>query len=95
MCGLHLAELYTQMPRFIEEKADWHLFSTVTSEPGTIFESLVSNLNEEFSSFVSDINKAAHIAIPKTKAHDKVKPWECWWFNDELQGCQTQSTYCS
>ena len=24
-------------------------------------------------------------AIPQTKPHDKAKPWECWWFDDNCK----------
>ena len=72
-------------PRLIPEKADWDLFEAVGEHscPDPSLSELV--LEPEESGFVEDIMHAALKAIPQTKPHDKAKPWECWWFDDNCK----------
>ena len=72
-------------PRFIHEKADWDLFHSLTDLPSPDTNPSELCLDAKLSSFVEGINKAALQSIPQTKRHDKAKPWECWWFNEECK----------
>ena len=89
LTAIQLEPLKTALPfssRFIEKKANWGLFTRLTSEPvAPLSETSASDLEGELDSLIAGINKAAHKAIPKTKPHDKVKPWDCWWFNDDCK----------
>ena len=69
-------------PRYMEEKADWELFHSLTSQSDKPIE---SELNLKLSSLIDEIEGAKLKSIPLTKAHDKVKPWECWWFNEDCK----------
>lgn len=77
------------IPHFIEEKADWKLFRSITEQSDKPIE---SNINLKLSSILTEIDEAKHKAIPVTKSHDKVKPWECWWFDEECKEAKKNYT---
>ena len=61
-------------PRFLQEKADWNLFQSLTDQPDSDINKLNVSLDDKLSSLVGGINQAALKSIPRTKLHDKAKP---------------------
>ena len=79
------SETVSFSPRFIQEKADWNLFQSLTDQSDTGINLQNASLDDKLSNLVGGINQAALKSIPTTKFHDKAKPWECWWFNENCK----------
>ena len=71
-------------PRFISERADWDKFKQVSSEDVPSVDGS-GHLEDSFETLTKVLMKSANIAIPVTKKHDKIAPWECWFFNEKCK----------
>ena len=73
-------------PRFIYSKADWKKLGELTDKPITPPESeQIVSMENKLTTFVDAAFRAASKSIPTTKPHDKIPPWECWWFDDNCK----------
>jgi len=71
-------------PRFLYRNADWEKLECLT-EVGIAHDNLPLGLESRLTAFVDKSMTSASEAIPQTKRHDKVAPWDCWWFTHECK----------
>ena len=71
-------------PRFILEKANWDMFREITSENVPVVQDNLQ-LEDSFELLSQVVMEGANKSIPVTKKHDKIAPWECWFFNEECK----------
>ena len=60
-------------------------FCSLTDQPSSVPNPSEQCLDSKLSRFVEGIYHAALQSIPQTKQHDKAKPWECWWFDEQCK----------
>ena len=71
-------------PHFLYRNADWEKLECLT-EREVSHPNLSIMLETRLTWFVDKSLTSASEAIPKTKCHDKVAPWDCWWFTHECK----------
>ena len=76
-------------PRFIYRNADYGKLKSLTNE----YVSPPNNsttLENRLTTFTRESMSAASQSIPATKSHDKVAPWDCWWFTEECREAKSK-----
>ena len=66
---------------------DWEKYQSLSDKPEAIQKYLASSASLESvcSRIVDTVHSVADQSIPKTKKHDKVPAYECWWFNEDCK----------
>ena len=77
-------------PRLLYRKADWNKFYSLSEEAAPMNTSEPLALENRLTRFVTTALKSASQAIPSTKSHDKVAPWDCWWFTEECREAKSK-----